>query len=199
MINDIVAELELKFNTKFKKIGSRYLALCPFHNERTPSFYFFPETMTCYCFGCGKFVNLVKEKPKPYRDKEFANLIKRKIKKIQKEINNYLIINNTKSQFFVGAIMFEIDLLKKILRALTLDYIPVNALKILFNAHFMYRPNVQDNFYLFCHMMVDSHHIFQLIIESSREKYYEENFEKLIPSIEEKIKAVTSQLVNNIQ
>jgi DNA primase len=28
--------------------------LCPFHNEKTPSFTYFPDTNTCYCFGCAK-------------------------------------------------------------------------------------------------------------------------------------------------
>ena len=37
-----------------KKSGSRYMAVCPFHNERTPSFYVTP-TMNMYkCFGCGE-------------------------------------------------------------------------------------------------------------------------------------------------
>ena len=80
--------------------------------------------------------------------------------------------------------MSEIDFLKKILKALTIDYIPVSVLKILVDTHFMNRPNVQDNFYLFCHMTVDSHHLLRLIIESFQEKYYEENFEKLILDIE---------------
>lgn len=29
-------------------------APCPFHNEKTPSFTYFPKTNTCYCFGCSK-------------------------------------------------------------------------------------------------------------------------------------------------
>ncbi len=36
-----------------KRAGSRYLACCPFHNEKTPSFTVFPDTASYYCFGCG--------------------------------------------------------------------------------------------------------------------------------------------------
>lgn len=39
---------------KLKKRGSRYLALCPFHNEKTPSFSISPDRQLYYCFGCGR-------------------------------------------------------------------------------------------------------------------------------------------------
>lgn len=32
--------------------GKNFVALCPFHNEKTPSFYLYPETNKFYCFGC---------------------------------------------------------------------------------------------------------------------------------------------------
>ena len=37
-----------------KKKGPRYVGLCPFHEERTPSFYVTPSKGICKCFGCGK-------------------------------------------------------------------------------------------------------------------------------------------------
>jgi hypothetical protein len=37
-----------------KRAGSRYAGLCPFHNERTPSFYVTPSLNICKCFGCGE-------------------------------------------------------------------------------------------------------------------------------------------------
>ncbi|MBQ8331706.1 MAG: DNA primase [Clostridia bacterium] len=36
-----------------KRAGSNYNGLCPFHNEKTPSFTVFPATKSFYCFGCG--------------------------------------------------------------------------------------------------------------------------------------------------
>jgi DNA primase len=34
-------------------------APCPFHNEKTPSFTYFPKTNTCYCFGCSKVADSI--------------------------------------------------------------------------------------------------------------------------------------------
>jgi DNA primase len=37
-----------------QKSGKSLKGLCPFHNERTPSFYVFRETQTWHCFGCNE-------------------------------------------------------------------------------------------------------------------------------------------------
>ena len=42
-----------------RKSGSNYKGLCPFHDEKTPSFYVSPARGTCHCFGCGKGGNPV--------------------------------------------------------------------------------------------------------------------------------------------
>jgi DNA primase len=42
-----------------KKSGANYKGLCPFHNEKTPSFIVSPARGTCHCFGCGKGGNAI--------------------------------------------------------------------------------------------------------------------------------------------
>ncbi len=39
-------------DVKLKKKGKRYVGLCPFHEEKTPSFSVSQEKGLFYCFGC---------------------------------------------------------------------------------------------------------------------------------------------------
>lgn len=48
-----IVEVVSEFVT-LRKSGSGYKGLCPFHNERTPSFHVSPARGICHCFGCGK-------------------------------------------------------------------------------------------------------------------------------------------------
>lgn len=44
---------------RLKKRGSNYLGLCPFHNEKTPSFTVSPSKEIYKCFGCGRSGNSI--------------------------------------------------------------------------------------------------------------------------------------------
>ena len=53
-IVDVVSEF-----VTLRKAGANYKGLCPFHNERTPSFMVSPARGICHCFGCGRGGNPV--------------------------------------------------------------------------------------------------------------------------------------------
>lgn len=45
-----------------RKSGKALVGLCPLHAERHPSFYIYPETNSCWCYGCnqgGNAINLI--------------------------------------------------------------------------------------------------------------------------------------------
>src|SRR4030095_7739467 len=44
---------------KLKKRGANYLGLCPFHNEKSPSFTVSPAKEIYKCFGCGRSGNTI--------------------------------------------------------------------------------------------------------------------------------------------
>ena len=59
-MTDHVSEIKAKIDivdlvgsyTQLKKAGRNFKALCPFHQEKTPSFTVNPERQFCWCFGC---------------------------------------------------------------------------------------------------------------------------------------------------
>lgn len=55
--NDIIDYVSQ--HTALKKAGRDYMGLCPFHNEKTPSFHVNREKQLFHCFGCGASGNLV--------------------------------------------------------------------------------------------------------------------------------------------
>ena len=63
VINEVFAENDIidyvSRYVKLKKTGKDYSGLCPFHNEKSPSFHVSREKQLFHCFGCGASGNLV--------------------------------------------------------------------------------------------------------------------------------------------
>ncbi len=53
-IRDVISQY-----VHLKKAGSSYVGLCPFHNEKTPSFSVSPQKGIFHCFGCGEGGNVI--------------------------------------------------------------------------------------------------------------------------------------------
>ena len=64
--DDIIEEVRMKNDivdvisqyVRLTRRGSSYFGLCPFHNEKTPSFSVTPSKQMYYCFGCGAVGNV---------------------------------------------------------------------------------------------------------------------------------------------
>jgi DNA primase len=63
MARDAVAEIRDRIDVvdliqgyvpSLRKAGQNFKGLCPFHQEKTPSFIVFPDSQNFHCFGCGK-------------------------------------------------------------------------------------------------------------------------------------------------
>ena len=117
-ILDVVGEF-----VKLKKRGASYLGLCPFHNEKTPSFTVSPAKEIYKCFGCGKsgnsisfimehekysYVDALKWLAKKYDiaiEETFATDEQRQQ---QQSAESLFIINNFAQQFF-SKTLFETE------------------------------------------------------------------------------------------
>ena len=64
---DVIEEVRMKNDIvdvisgyiKLQKKGSNYFGLCPFHNEKSPSFSVSASKQMYYCFGCGAGGNVI--------------------------------------------------------------------------------------------------------------------------------------------
>lgn len=109
-----------------KKAGVNFKALCPFHQEKTPSFVVSPERQIFKCFGCGKsgdiFTFLMEKEGMEFKEaleilaKKAGVILKRKPE--EKGFKDRLFEANLKAQEFFHHILTEHPLGKKALQYL---------------------------------------------------------------------------------
>ena len=109
-----ILEVAKSYITNFKKTGSNYFALCPFHHEKTPSFSVNPELGIFKCFGCGEsgdvltFIQKIEKVDFPQAleiaAKRAGVQLKRnyspKDKKIRKEKEEILKLNSLVTEYY---------------------------------------------------------------------------------------------------
>ncbi len=109
-----------------KKVGSSYRALCPFHAEKTPSFYVSPQKQIWKCFGCNRggehFKFLMEYEHIDFKEalKILAQKAGIELKKIPKEIktkiDEILEVHRIAAKFFQEKLQLKkeiIEYLKK--------------------------------------------------------------------------------------
>jgi DNA primase len=108
---------------RLKRRGANYLGLCPFHNEKTPSFTVSPSKEIFKCFGCGKSGNtisfIMEHEKLSYVEalRWLANKYNIEIEeteaspeqKIQQQTSESLFIINQFAQQFYSHILFETE------------------------------------------------------------------------------------------
>jgi DNA primase len=97
---------------KVEKAGANYKARCPFHNEKTPSFFISPGRNTYYCFGCqakGDIFTFVQE----FEKVDFIGALKLLAERAGVELEQFRNENKNKG---------ELDRLRDVLEMSTVFY-----------------------------------------------------------------------------
>lgn len=100
---------------QLKKVGKNYRTLCPFHSEKSPSFYVSPDKGIYYCFGCkkgGNAINFLME----YEHLDFPDALKKLANNLGIEIDTtknlkykeLYEVNEFAAQFYSLALTKEI-------------------------------------------------------------------------------------------
>lgn len=105
---------------KLKKRGTNYLGLCPFHNEKSPSFTVSPTKEIYKCFGCGRsgntisflmehekysYVEALRWLAQRYNVEIEETEVSPEVVQLRQTADSLYIINNFAQQFFSNALM----------------------------------------------------------------------------------------------
>ena len=90
------------------KKGSTYFGLCPFHNEKTPSFSVSPGKQMYYCFGCGEGGNVITFVMK-YENFNFSEAIKYLSERAGIKLPEETLSEEAKKQADIKSILYEIN------------------------------------------------------------------------------------------
>lgn len=102
-ITDVVGEF-----VKLKKRGSNFLGLCPFHNEKTPSFIVSPAKEIYKCFGCGKSGNSISFVME-HEKYSYVEALKWLAAKYQVDVEEINVTPEIKQQQLVAESLFAIN------------------------------------------------------------------------------------------
>ena len=109
-IVDVVSDF-----VSLRRRGANFIGLCPFHDEKTPSFSVSPAKQICHCFGCGKggspvnfvmeheqmsYVEALRYLAKKYHIEIHEKELTNEEKAAQTERESMLVINDYAAQFF---------------------------------------------------------------------------------------------------
>ena len=103
---------------RLEKAGRNFKALCPFHQEKTPSFFVFPERQSWRCFGCGSGGDLVSfvmkkegvdfsEALKMLAERAGVSLARRKETAKDKAADGLYQINEAAAQYYHDVLLKE--------------------------------------------------------------------------------------------
>ena len=55
-----ICDLAANLGLSPKRVGKNFVILCPFHKEKNPSCFLYPESNTFHCFGCNRHGDIIK-------------------------------------------------------------------------------------------------------------------------------------------
>jgi DNA primase len=92
---------------KLKKRGASYLGLCPFHNEKTPSFTVSPTKEIYKCFGCGQEVAIPSASSWSMRKYSYVDALKWLAKKYDVPVEETFLTDEKRQQQLSAESLFH--------------------------------------------------------------------------------------------